>query len=343
MPEETAVQHPLPNRGNTRNAFERYRYLDTWFQGDRIYSIEQLLYKFKSINIVVSRRTLYNDLKYMMSLEGYNAPIIKEREIGGHTMYYKYADPNFSILNKPLTHAEEVALKETIKLLGVIGNMHGFTAIESVATNLQSNLDIKQDKNVIVDFQENQYLKGIDFLNPLYRHITNQLVLKITYKSFKSEECSTYTISPYYLKQFNNRWFLFGWNHTDEYVQNLALDRIEQLHIVSKVLYRENDTDFEEYFEDIIGVTNRLDASCEQVQLKFSDRRLPYVLTKPLHGSQKLTDGIIILDVKINPELVSLLLSYGADVQVLGPASLVEQMKEETLKMVEAYKSVLLE
>jgi hypothetical protein len=59
--------------------------------------------------------------------------------------------------------------------------------------------------------------------------------------------------------------------------------------------------------------------------LKCSDFRFKYVVTKPIHHSQKIlneAEHTVSLNVKVNKELVSQILSFGSDVTVISPESL---------------------
>jgi hypothetical protein len=67
---------------------------------------------------------------------------------------------------------------------------------------------------------------------------------------------------------------------------NFALDRIKVIE-PTNAIYRPNTIDWEEYFEDIIGVTKTADAAIQEIQLWFAPETAPYILTKPIHGSQK--------------------------------------------------------
>jgi len=81
----------------------------------------------------------------------------------------------------------------------------------------------------------------------------------------------------------------------------------------------------------------------EHVQLKFSPERLPYVMSKPIHYSQEIeneAEGIISLDVIPNKELISELIWFRDDVEVLSPDSLREEIKEKTAKMYQKYFGV---
>ena len=70
-----------------------------------------------------------------------------------------------------------------------------------------------------------------------------------------------------------------------------------------------------------------------KIKLRINNEVTPYVLTKPLHGSQKKTeskaDGTIIeIEVIPNIELRQLILSYGEGIEVISPKSFREQMKK---------------
>ena len=109
------------------------------------------------------------------------------------------------------------------------------------------------------------------------------------------------------------------------------------------VPYVESEVDFSEYFDDVIGVT--VPEQCEPVDvlLRIRNNRFNYIETKPLHLSQRIIgeeEGYtrITINVKINKELVALLLSFGSDVEVLSPASLRIMMKKEISAMSYNYR-----
>ena len=104
--------------------------------------------------------------------------------------------------------------------------------------------------------------------------------------------------------------------------------------------YAESEVDFvNDYFEDIIGITIPKNPKLLNVVLKFSEERFAYVESKPLHGSQKLDkeDRIVKIKVIQNNELVSLILSYGSDVEVLEPESLRINIKDKITEMFNSY------
>jgi predicted DNA-binding transcriptional regulator YafY len=121
----------------------------------------------------------------------------------------------------------------------------------------------------------------------------------------------------------------------------MALDRIEDISELNHA-YKPSDIDWEYYLSDIIGVT-RLKGDLQEVKLLFSTKRSKYIETKPLHESQRTTktsDGLVVrLSLVPNPELEQVILSFGEDIQVLEPSSLVTRIKERIESMSGRYNN----
>ena len=189
-------------------------------------------------------------------------------------------------------------------------------------------------------------MRGIEHLATLIDAATNKQTLIIGYCSFDEQE-HTWIIYPYYLKQYNNRWFLFGLNESFNSISNLPLDRIEIIK-VTELPFKENQyVDFDTYFDDIIGVTKPdVSIPLETITLKFDQRRFPYILSKPIHPSQKIVDesnGIIEIQVRPNKELEALVLSFGPQVEVLSPASLRNLISNKIAENLKKYFPVQLD
>lgn len=315
-----------------KNAQLRYKALDQCFSNfykkffidDLIAFCSKILSEHYAIETSVSRRQIFDDIDFMKSEAGFEAPIESYKE--GRKVYYRYADADFSILKKPLNPNELNTLNEALETLSRMNSLPGFDWVNSLQTKLKSHLEIKGNKKQIISFEENEFLKGLEFLNILYQYISQNQCVEIHYKSFKSEKETAIVLSPYYLKQYNNRWFLLGWNHDFQKIQNLALDRMIGIE-VSNDQFIENSINFIDYFEDIIGVTNNENAKVHKIKIELSENIIPYIISKPIHGSQKFSGNILTLELKLNYELESLILSYGENFKVLEPESLVEKLK----------------
>lgn len=314
-----------------KNAQIRYKALDRCFSNqykkfyidDLIEFCSEVLTEHYATETTVSRRQIFDDIDFMKSEAGFDAPIVSIKD--GKKAYYRYSDPNYTILQAPLNPSELNSLKEALETLSRMNNMPGFDWVNSIQAKLNSGISSTQNQRQIISFEDNEFLKGIEFLNPLYQSIANEQRLEIGYQSFNSAKKVVFIVSPYYLKQYNNRWFLFGHNHKEEKIQTLALDRIHKTE-VSKQKYEPCTINFEEYFEDIIGVTNHTDAVAVRVKIKLSENIIPYIRSKPVHGSQKISGDVLTLEVKLNYELESLILSYGENMAVLEPKELKESI-----------------
>jgi predicted DNA-binding transcriptional regulator YafY len=205
--------------------------------------------------------------------------------------------------------------------------MPQFEWIEEITARLDSGLGITHIAEKIIQFDENPFLKGLEHITLLYNSIIYNKTLEIKYQSFKQDNPQDFTIHPYFLKQYNNRWFLFGMNENALTITNLALDRIIEIQ-ESRITYKTNTLiDFNEYFEDFIGVSLGNDGQLEKVTLRVNNQLLPYIKTKPIHGSQRVTEqgehnALIILDIIPNYELESMLLSFGEGVEIVSPDTL---------------------
>lgn len=311
---------------SNKHAIIRYQALDKCFSNwYKRFDIEALvlacndaLYQFTGVDEGVKKRQVYSDIAFMMSEQGWSVPLEKFKD--GRTTYYRYSEKGYSINNQPLTDAEVTQLKEAMLMLTRFKGMPSFEWIGEIISRLEDKFHLVGNTASVIGFEQNQYLKGLEFLSEIFNSIVNHQCLRILYNNFKGEE-KVWIIHPYYLKQYNTRWFLFGMNNEFRNITNVPLDRIVSIE-QAPVEYIATDIDFEEYFDDIIGVTFPKDKDLVSVQLKFSESRFPYVTSKPIHWSQKVVDAennIIEIDVIPNKELTALLLSYGSDVEVLAP------------------------
>lgn len=320
-----------------KNAFIRYKILDNCFRNkgkryfidDLIAECDKILSEINFSSIGISRRQLFEDISFMESKEGWDIELIKERD--GKRVFYRYANPSFSINNMPLNELEINQLKSAVNILSQFKGMPQFEWINELVPKLKQGLSTEEDSITIMEFDSNQYLKGIEFLGALHNAILYKKILMIRYKPYQEEQAFDVIIHPYFLKQYNNRWFLFGYNAENEkYDWNLALDRIVSVNEINGKYKKNTVVNWQEYFEDIIGVTKPNSEVVENVLLHFNNKTGYYMETKPIHGSQKskwIKENTILelsLEVIINYELERFILSYADSVIVIKPKKLVE-------------------
>jgi predicted DNA-binding transcriptional regulator YafY len=328
-------------------AFIRYKVLDRCFSNPgRMYFIQDLI---DECNLVltdydptcsgISRRTIFLDIEFMESEFGWSVPL--ERYTVGKRCYYRYSDLSFSITNQPLNMVEAEQLKSALIIMSRFSGVPQFEWVDELIPQLEGQFDLKQREHSIMSFESNQYLKGKEFLSKLFTAINNKQVISITYKDFKQNEAYSFNFHPYFLKQYNSRWFVFGRHNEFEKTDwNVALDRI--ISIEDTVLkFIECEIIWDDYFDDFIGVSKPEGADLEKIELLFTPSLAPYIVTKPIHSSQidkYVDDGLLVkIEVIPNYELEQLILSFGEGVRLLKPQSLVNRIKLRIENMLNNY------
>ena len=332
-----------------KHAIIRYQTLDKCFRNPgRKYFIEDLinacndaLFQLSDSTEGIKRRQLFEDIRFMESEQGWNVPLDRIKE--GKRVYYRYEDLNYSINSQPLNETEENQLKEALFTLSRFKGMPQFEWVEEITTRLDSGLGLSHVPKQIIEFEQNKYLKGLEFISTLYNAIVYQKAIQLSYKSFKSEDAVVYTFHPYYLKQYNNRWFVFGYSSEIDKISNFALDRVIQIDDSNHTLYIPNtSTDFETYFEDVVGVTVSEESIIEKIILEVENSLYPYIQSKPIHDSQKVIERSenwtkIQLELQINYELITMLFSFGSRLKVIQPNILKDEIMERAKSLLNNY------
>lgn len=330
---------------DNRKALLRYKVLDKCFNDKyHKYFIEDLVEKVNdaledSGIKPVSKRQIYADIDFMKSVDGWEAPI--ESFQHGKRKHMAYTC-DFSIMETPVSEMEMEQLQTLITSLSRLQGIPMYDWIDELLMNLRFRFGLRSEDTQLIAFEQNRDMKGLRYLSDLINYTIKRKPVTITYHPF-GKDVLKWIIHPYYLKQFNNRWFLLGYNNEYEDLSIVALDRIGGLEIADVPFVRNKDFNFDAYFQDIIGVSLEKGKEVEHVRLKFSPSRLPYVLSKPIHHSQQLEDeaeGIVAIDVIPNKELLSELIWFRDDVEVLSPESLREEIKSKIGEMYKKYFGV---
>lgn len=333
-----------------KNAQLRYQILDRCFSNfQKRYEIVDLLdevnEKLSDLNgpkAKVSLRQIREDIKYMRDRLYYNAPI-KAYKLDGKKCYYRYSDANFRIFNNELSVKDISNLKYAIDILGSFRGTSTNIWLEEVISNLEYRFGLKSNVKHLVSFEQNEQLKGIEHLSSIIDATVNNQTLEIVYLTFKEKEISM-TLHPYYIKQYNGRWFLYGLNDERNEISNLALDRIQRYRKSDKAFKKNEVCDFSTCFNDFIGVTTPKDnVKKETIGLRFSVERLPYVVSKPIHSTQTVVDKEkCIVEIKVRPtrELDQQLFSFIPDVEVLYPEWYRLQIMKKIEENLKLYSSV---
>jgi predicted DNA-binding transcriptional regulator YafY len=331
-----------------RNALIRYRTIDKCLQNRRrkwtiealIDACNEALYEYDGIEKGVSLRTIRMDMAAMRSDQlGYNAPIVVVDK-----KYYTYEDPDYSIAHIPLTTQDLGILQEVSHLLQQFKGFSHFNEVTEMVSKLEDKIYSElHHAEPVIDFEKNELLTGIEWLDPLYKAIVQQTTLSLQYQSFKAQKAQQLTFYPYLLKEYRNRWFVLGQSSKGKELLTLALDRIQAIEPLPDIPFRQQrHFDPRQYFAPIIGVTRNIGDAPVVIQFLANPQQAPYIKTKPLHPSQQIlsqnSQGTVFsIEVVPNYELERELMGFGEGLQVLSPSSIVRRMKRKAALLYQVY------
>lgn len=305
-----------------------------------------------------SDRTFANDKKYLENLlatksdeddlQGNNRYRIEVKKeytpLAKQFTYYRYSHTSRSFLDNKLSSDEVQKLMDAVQLIQQIKGFDLDNEINSILKGLDAQIKYHSTGRQPVIGLQTVVADGYDYLDDLYNCIINKTVIEIEYEPFEEKSLKK-VVHPYFIKQYNNRWFLLGYDESRNDISNIPLDRIKgklkplnNIYKLPKSIFNPND-----FFKDIIGVTNRSECPVEEIVLEFSPKRAPYILTKKIHESQHLLERkengsiVIGLRVKQNFELISFILGHGSQVTVLQPRSLAEEIKKQAQEITDKY------
>lgn len=317
-----------------KNAYLRYRVLNSCFTNrqKRYWTFAELLEKLCAHDIIIERRTLEADFETMRHDErlGYHAPIAYDKK---EKAFY-YTDAQFTIDQVPLTEEDLQALTLATNILHQYKNVKLVQQFEGMVDKLGKMVNhLKQpNNNKLIAFENTPYYKGREFFDQVLGAITNQQPLRITYRKFDGTKNDEHILHPYFLKEYHGRWYVLGYSEARHYIITLGLDRFVKIE-TADLPFKENKTlKPRQYFEHTLGITLGK-GPVEEIELWFSPSMAPYIKTQHLHHTQKTVSedekGLVIsLRLIPNPELTQLILSYGAEIDVLKPEGLKEQIKK---------------
>ena len=314
-----------------KNAYLRYQILDQCFSNKhRRFNIDDLVdFVSEKLGYNISLRQIREDIANLR-LSPYHAPI-RAQQYDGKKCYYHYSDPDYSIFNNELTTEEVANLRSTIDMLSRYRGIPTNAWLEEVISNLEYRFGVKANSENLISFEQNDMLKGLEHLTGIIDATINHQTLEIAYQSYWGENRNI-VVYPYYVKQYNGRWFLFGLNDEKGKIESYALDRIESYACSTHPFVENITTDFASYFDDVIGVSVPYgDVATEEIVLRFSSQRFPYVLSKPIHSSQRVLSepNTVSIHVKPNRELSQQILSFIPDVEVLSPEWLRNEIRDK--------------
>ena len=294
----------------------------------------------------------YGELKkafpeVLKALRSYDPDCIEDNGKVGKGRAYRYIGKKDDPLAEERKAVVQKSLEDYVAFCkasaGIMPASWFSTFFENTQLLLDTNREAK-DGDIRISSSMEQNLTNIHLLPVFFKAISDKQVLRFDYQRF-GQEPFTLVFHPQFLKEYNGRWFVFGEADREPYqAYNVPLDRIVgEVCEVDDVEYIPAPKGFyQEFFKNIIGVTHEKGAKVEEVIIRTkTEYQHGLLLTKPLHHSQTETlpfgehdsqcYGEVRLTIEPNRELRGRILLYGANLEVISPQSLREQIKD-TLK-----------
>jgi predicted DNA-binding transcriptional regulator YafY len=286
----------------------------------------------------ISDRTLRNDIKFLRDEK--DAPLFKAT----NTEPFYYYVNKFSIKELIISDEDVDYFKQAADILKKVAGLSFGAELDEIIKKLENRVHTNiPERSNFIQFENQVITLGLNWLDDLFNSIKNKSVLRVSYLPFHYETAKDFIFHPYLLKQYRNRWFVFGRTDENNFLTIFALDRIKGIKN-SKNNYIENNLfDPEEYFNNLVGVSVKKDSKIEDILIKVKGPQLQYILSKPIHNNQEMVkkykngDAMIKLKLFVNYELVSQLMGYGSTIEVLKPQFLRDEIKVDILSLKKIY------
>ena len=219
------------------------------------------------------------------------------------------------------------------------GSMRSWLFNTLTVSNLMMESASIKDKILFEEIPDGQ-----QFLPVILEVLKKNTVLEMTYQSFWRDEANTFTVEPYCLKAFKQRWYLLAHSPYLDKMMIYALDRVHELEPTALHFDYPEDFVAEEYFEDCFGIIADQNYDVETVKLKVAAGQANYLRTLTLHQTQKeieRNDEYSIFTVRLRPtfDFRQEILTMGSDIEVLSPKWFREELAEISKHMWDKYKN----
>jgi len=337
----------------TKNAIIRIRTIDrclksnekNYFLKDLIEECSIAVHEFKrrtdpdaEYNLI-SKRTIQYDLQSMKEeYPGFEAPIEHDNDEG-----YYYSQAGFEIFKASLSKSDLDRLGSALDILRQLSAENQFKDLASLVSRLDSTYKLKRKlkEDIIIQFDQGNNIEGQKWVDQFKQKIEQKETISMVYQPF-GKEISNRIISPYQIREYNNRWFCIGYDNNYNNITNIGLDRVKSIKESLKKYYRDPSYNPLTYLKDVVGVSKIQDAKKIKIKFKAWGLQKYYLESKKLHHSQELLKetkdyALFQLEVIPNFELKSKILANLSTIEIVSPKSFKDDIIKVISKGLELY------
>lgn len=284
--------------------------------------------------------TIEKDL-FTMKIE-HDAPICYSKKYGG----YFYEAPDFSINDVPLSEDELSSIRFAVSTLQQFREVPFFQqfglAIDKIVDRVAVG-DQTQELSDYIQFEAAVSTGGNEYLPTLLEGIQAKKRVWFLYTSFQQQQAKPRKVSPLFLKEYRNRWYLISYDTQKQDIMTFALDRMSELQILDEAAQIPSDFDAKHYFKNAVGIT-AFKGEPLRIVLKAEPVAARYIETQPFHSSQLCLEknanySLFELQILVTEEFIRNLLGYAGELEVLEPNSLRLTLKERGQALLNRYQS----
>lgn len=186
---------------------------------------------------------------------------------------------------------------------------------------------------------------GVENVQIILKAIDKKRGIECDYHSYYKKTVKHQTLIPYFLRTWENRWYLVAEPDNHHHDQSVfALERMDNIRLTEKKMFPSKKITAEAYFDGSFGVNHSDDQKPEKILIKVYSTQAEYVNALPIHESQKeieKTDEWSIFEYRLVPcfNFYQQLLWHRERLEVLEPLHVRDEMKKTIEKMLEHYST----
>lgn len=184
---------------------------------------------------------------------------------------------------------------------------------------------------------DNERSKGL--IIELKNAMKNNRKVEIVYDSFSSGQVKTRKLNPYHIFFHDGFWYMVGHCHLRNEIRTFRIDRIKNLQVLNEKYLLDERFDFEQYIKNSWSIAK---GEKTKVTIGFFPPISRLIEEAVWHESQqleKLENGLLLFSVEVEGtwEIKKWIYGFGKYAEVLEPASLREEIREELREMSRNY------
>ena len=287
-------------------------------------------------------RTIWRDLA---TIQAAGFPLYSERH--GQKSRWSFVEGYTFHLPVPFTVTELMSLYFYRDILRIFKDTVFYESLDDLFLKVKATLP-PESLSYLRRIEQTFHIGFKPFKDyPRFKEIIKQIneavlklrVIEMRYYSMSSKRETTRKVAPYRVWFFNGTLYLIGWCHVHNEIRMFVLDRIRLLHVTDERFIPRDDFDLDEYMKDSFGVIR---TDVETVVIKFDTSLERYLKENIWHPSQafkKQEDGTLLMTMEVGGlcEVMSWVLGFGRQAEVLEPARLRQAVAEELSATAEKY------